>query len=132
MEKKKINNSILPELELNKLDPSTPSEEMINNDKVFETVTAAGHLSDLNKPEQHQPYTITGACAYAVHPSFDREKIINQMKMEMLEKLKPLIDLFVVEPIMIGKTNLKGVLTVYLTEEQIKRLKESQEYKEKE
>lgn len=132
MEKKKINNAMFPELEFKQLDPSTPSEEMINKGKVFETATAAGHISDLNKPEQHQAYTITGACAYAVHPSFDREKIINEMKMEMLEQLKPLIDLFVVEPIMIGKTRLKGVLTVYLTEEQIKRLKESQQNKEEE
>jgi hypothetical protein len=131
MENKKINNSILAGQEIKKLGESTPLKEMVKKDNVFEAATVVGHLSDLNKPEQHQPYTITGVCAYGVHPSFDREEIINQMKMDMLEKLKPLIDLFVVEPIMIGKTKLKGVLTVCLTEEQIKRLKESQEHEEK-
>jgi 7-keto-8-aminopelargonate synthetase-like enzyme len=105
---------------------------MINDNKVFKASAVVGYAQNLKEVEKHHPYTITGACSYAVHPSVDREKIINQMKMEMLEKLKPLIDLFVVEPVMIGKTNLKGVLTVYLTEEQIRRLKESQEHKEKE
>jgi hypothetical protein len=132
MENKKINNSILAGQELKKLDEPTPLEEMINDSKAFKVSAVVGCTQDLKEVEKHRPYTITGACAYTVHPSFDREKIINQMKMEMLEKLKPLIDLFVVEPIMIGRTNLKGVLTVYLTEEQIKRLRESQENKEKE
>ena len=129
---KKINKSILEGQELNKLDNPTPSEDMINDNKVFKATAAAGYAQNLKEVGKYRPYTITGACAYAVHPAFDREKIIDQMKMDMLEKLKPLIDLFVVEPIMIGKTNLKGVLTVYLTEEQIKRLKESKQYEEKE
>lgn len=129
---KKINKSILEGQELNKLDNPTPFEDMINDNKVFKATAAAGYAQNLKEVGKYRPYTITGACAYAVHPAFDREKIIDQMKMDMLEKLKPLIDLFVVEPIMIGKTNLKGVLTVYLTEEQIKRLKESKQYEEKE
>lgn len=129
---KKINKSILEGKELNKLDNPTPFEGMINDNKVFKATAAAGYAQNLKEVGKYRPYTITGACAYAVHPAFDREKIIDQMKMDMLEKLKPLIDLFVVEPIMIGKTNLKGVLTVYLTEEQIKRLKESKQYEEKE
>lgn len=129
---KKINKSILEGKELNKLDNPTPFEGMIYDNKVFKATAAAGYAQNLKEVGKYRPYTITGACAYAVHPAFDREKIIDQMKMDMLEKLKPLIDLFVVEPIMIGKTNLKGVLTVYLTEEQIKRLKESKQYEEKE
>lgn len=129
---KKINKSILEGQELNKLDNPTHFEDMINDNKVFKATAAAGYAQNLKEVGKYRPYTITGACAYAVHPAFDREKIIDQMKMDMLEKLKPLIDLFVVEPIMIGKTNLKGVLTVYLTEEQIKRLKESKQYEEKE
>lgn len=129
---KKINKSILEGKELNKLDNPTHFEDMINDNKVFKATAAAGYAQNLKEVGKYRPYTITGACAYAVHPAFDREKIIDQMKMDMLEKLKPLIDLFVVEPIMIGKTNLKGVLTVYLTEEQIKRLKESKQYEEKE
>lgn len=132
MENKKFNKSDLPELELKKFEGSTLPERMINESKVFKSSVAVGYAQNLKEVEKHIPYTITGTCSYAVHPSCDREKIINQMKMEMLEKLKPLIDLFVVEPIMIGKTNLKGVLTVHLTEEQVKRLRESQENKEKE
>lgn len=129
---KKINKSDLEGQELNKLDNPTHFEDMINDNKVLKATAAAGYAQNLKEVGKYRPYTITGACAYAVHPAFDREKIINQMKMEMLEKLKPLIDLFIVEPIMIGRTNLKGVLTVYLTEEQIKRLKESKQYEEKE
>lgn len=132
MENEKINNSNLAGQELNKLDESTPSEGMVNDNKVFKSSAVIGYAQNLKEVEKHRPYTITGTCTYAVHPSFDREKIINQMKMEMLENLKPIIDLFVVEPIIIGKTDLKGVLTVYLTEEQIKRLKENQEREEKE
>ena len=132
METRKINNSTLAGQELNKLDNPTLLEGTAKDNKVFKATTVAGYAQNLKEVGKYRPYTITGACAYAVHPAFDREKIIDQMKMEMLEKLKPLIDLFIVEPIMLGRTNLKGVLTVYLTEEQIKRLKESQEYKEKE
>jgi hypothetical protein len=132
MENKKTNNSILAGQELNKLDKPMPLEDMVNDNKVFKASAVAGYAQNLKEVGKYRPYTITGACAYAVHPAFDREKIIDQMKTEMLEKLKPLIDLFVVEPIMIGRTNLKGVLTVYLTEEQFKRLKESKQYEEKE
>jgi len=129
---KKVNNSILAGPELKKLDESTPLNKVANDNKVFKATAVAGYAQNFKKAEKPRPYTITGACAYTAHPSFDREKIIDQMKTEMLEKLKPLIDLLVVEPILIGRTNLRGMLTVYLTEEQIKRLNESQEHEEKE
>lgn len=132
MENKKINNSVSAGQELKKLDEPTPLKDMVNDNKVLKASTVVGYSQNLKEAAKYRPYTITGACTYAVHPSFDREKIINEMKMEMLGKLKPLIDLFVVEPIMIGKTNLKGTLTVYLTEEQINRLKESHGYEENE